>query len=160
MPPKQAVRYDLSDPDGKLIPVGEKAFRFKVPTPDRKRLTLDEILKDKKAVLVNFWFYGCEPCRKEFPAIQKLYDELKDKGFDVIALNLDDSSELIKNYLVARKLTFKVGMCTQDDDVWKEYHVPGCPTNYLLDSEGKIVWRKAGFEETEIRDALKKLGVQ
>ncbi len=159
-PPGQAVRYDLSDPESKLIPVGETAFRFTVPTPDRTRLSLDESSMGKKAVLVSFWYYGSEPCRREFTALQKVYEDLKSKGFEVIALNLNDSSELINSYVSAKKLTFKVGMCTEDDDVWKEYHVPRCPTNYLLDSEGKIVWRKAGFEETELRDALKALGVQ
>jgi outer membrane lipoprotein-sorting protein/peroxiredoxin len=159
-PPKLAARADLADPDGKLIPVGEKASRFSVRTPDGKRLTLDGLSNGKKAVLVYFWFYGCEPCRREFPALQKVYGELKDKGLEVIAINLNDSSDLITHYVAAKKLTFKVGMCTNDDPVWTDYRVTDCPTNYLLDSGGKVIWRKAGFDEAGIRNSLKKLGIE
>lgn len=160
VPPKEAVLYDLSDPDNKLIPVGEKAYRFSVPTPTGERLALEGLLKDKKAVLVNFWFYGCEPCRKEFPALQALYDELKDKGFEVVALNPMDSSDTIKKYVTGNGFTFLVGMCKEDDAILKEYRVLGYPTNYLLDSEGTVVWRKTGIDEKELRAALKKLGIQ
>jgi hypothetical protein len=78
--PREAVLYDSSDPDDKLVPIGEKAYRFSVPTPDGQPLTLNGLSKGKKAVLVNFLFHGCEPCRKEFPALQQLYEELKGKG--------------------------------------------------------------------------------
>jgi outer membrane lipoprotein-sorting protein/peroxiredoxin len=159
-PPRIAVRHDLSDPDAKLVPVGEQAHHFSVPAPDGRRLTLDGLATGKKAVLVCFWFYGCQPCRKQFPALQKLYDEMKDKGLEVIGINLNDSSELITNYMAAQKLTFKAGMCTEFDDVWKEYRASGCPTNYLLDSSGKVIWRRAGFEEAEMRLALKKLDIE
>jgi outer membrane lipoprotein-sorting protein/peroxiredoxin len=159
-PPKLAARDDLADPDSKLIPVGEKAYRFSVPAPGGKRLSLDQVSKGKKAVLVNFWFYGCRPSLGEFPALQKLYVELKDKGFEVIAINLNDSADLITHYLAAKKLTFKVGMCTEEDSVWQEYRAVDCPTNYLLDSSGTVIWRKAGFDEAEIRNSLKKLGIE
>lgn len=57
-PPAGATPHDLSDPSSKLIPLGEKAYRFTVPTPAGPQLTLDGLAKEKKAVLVNFWFHG------------------------------------------------------------------------------------------------------
>jgi hypothetical protein len=38
--------------------------------------------------------------------------------------------------------------------------VQAYPTNYVLDLEGKVVWRGVGFNEAEIRAALEKLGVK
>ncbi|MCS7080673.1 MAG: redoxin domain-containing protein [Chloracidobacterium sp.] len=163
-PPKEAVLYDLSDPAGKLVPVGEKAYRFTVPTPTGERLSLEELSKGKKAVLVNFWFYGCAPCREEFPKLQKLYDELKDKGLEVVAINFNDSPETILKYVKDNKFTFLIGMSQETeqgtkDPVLNEYRVIAYPTNYLLDADGKVVWRGVGFDEKEVRAALKKLGV-
>jgi hypothetical protein len=51
-------------------------------------------------------------------------------------------------------------MCTEEDSVWQEYRAVDCPTNYLLDSSGTVIWRKAGFDEAEIRNSLKKLGIE
>ncbi|GIX04279.1 MAG: hypothetical protein KatS3mg114_0148 [Planctomycetaceae bacterium] len=68
--PKGTARYDSSDTTGQLIPLGEKAYRFTFPTPDGQNLSLDSLLKVKKAILVNFWFHACEPCRKELPIVQ------------------------------------------------------------------------------------------
>lgn len=42
----------------KLIPVGQAAPDFELPTPDGARLSLSGALQDKRPVLLNFWFYG------------------------------------------------------------------------------------------------------
>lgn len=44
--------------------------------------------------------------------------------------------------------------------VGKTYGVQVYPANYLVDAEGKIVWRGVGFNETKLREALEKLGVR
>ena len=46
------------------------------------------------------------------------------------------------------------------DSVFAKYGVQAFPTNYLLDSSGKIVFRSVGFDEAGIRKALATLGVQ
>jgi thiol-disulfide isomerase/thioredoxin len=40
-----------------------------------------------KIVLVNFWATWCKPCTTEMPAMQKMYDKLREKGFIVLAVN-------------------------------------------------------------------------
>lgn len=42
----------------------------------------------------------------------------------------------------------------------KAYGVQAYPTNYLVDSDGKVAWRGVGFNEPELREALAKLGVE
>ena len=44
--------------DEKLIPVGKDAPDFQLPQPGGNRIALSDVRKEKKAVLVNFWFYG------------------------------------------------------------------------------------------------------
>ena len=52
---------------------------FTVTDIDENTFTLSEALKDHEAVLINFWATWCGPCRNEFPAINKVYEEYKDR---------------------------------------------------------------------------------
>ena len=41
-----------------------------------------------KIILLNFWATWCKPCMTEMPAMQTVYDQLRDKGFVVLAAQL------------------------------------------------------------------------
>ena len=60
--PKGAKLYapptQSEDPSDSLIPVGKTAPAFSLPNPAGGNVSLSESLRGKKAVLVNFWFYG------------------------------------------------------------------------------------------------------
>ena len=40
-----------------------------------------------KVVLVNIWATWCAPCRAEMPALDRLYQERKDRGFVVLGMS-------------------------------------------------------------------------
>lgn len=98
------------------------------------------------------------------PHLQKLYSKLKDKGFEIIAVNSGDSKETINSYFKKEKFTFLVGMDSEqggkDYGVASKFGVQAYPTNYLLDESGKIVFRSLGFDEEGLIKALEKLGVK
>lgn len=155
----------FSNGNPELLPRGSMAPDFTLPTPTGGQISLASALRGKKAVLINFWFDGCIPCRDEFPRLQKLYNELKDKGVEIVAVNTIDSAETINKYLKESKLSFKIGMTgprgSKDFGFHKQYGVTGYPTNYLLGSEGKIVFRATGFNsDYGLRGALEKMGVR
>jgi outer membrane lipoprotein-sorting protein len=61
VPPRGATLYtqpSLDDYNKKLLAVGSVAPKFTLSAPTGGRVELAEALKGKKAVLVNFWFYG------------------------------------------------------------------------------------------------------
>ena len=60
------------------------------------------------------------------------------------------------------KFTFKIVMGGEGENytVGKAYGVQAYPTNYLVDADGKIVWRSVGFDEQGLKDALAKMGVK
>ena len=53
----------------------------------------DESIRDGK-VLVDFWAPWCGPCRMLTP----IMDEIKNEGYNVYKVNVDDNHELAKKY--------------------------------------------------------------
>jgi thioredoxin-related protein len=94
-----------------------------------------------------------------------MYEELKDKGMGLVAVNGFDSDAVINKYIEEKKFTFQVGMADKKEggatyDVALKYGVSAYPTNYLVDSSGKVIWRGIGFNEEAIRKALTEAGVK
>ncbi len=58
--------------------------------------------------------------------------------------------------------TFLIGMKGKGDnyDAALQYRVQAYPTNYILDSSGKVIFRSVGFDEAGIRKALEKLDIK
>lgn len=58
-PPEEATEFNPNaSMEAGLLPVGKEAPNFTLPTPTGGRVSLTEALKGKKALLINFWFYG------------------------------------------------------------------------------------------------------
>lgn len=143
--------------DAKLIAMGKSVPAFNLATPTGGKLSLAQVSTGKKATLINFWFVGCPPCREEFPELQKLYAKLKTDGFAIVGINQGDDNASINGFLKERKITFPIVKGV--DGTFEQYGIQAFPTNYLLDSTGKVVYRSVGFDEAGLKAALKKLGL-
>lgn len=159
---EEVKQPERPDPEKSLLAVGKPAPEFKLPQPGGGELSLTELVKEKKAVLVNFWFRDCPACNAEFPLLQKLYEEKKDQGFELVAVNSSDPEDVIQKYVQENKFTFKVVMGAQGETfpLGDAYGVMVFPTNYLIGPDGNILWRGAGFNEAALRAALEKAGVK
>lgn len=144
--------------NAKLLKVGAKAPAFNLATPTGGKLSLAQALKGKKAVLVNFWFFNCGPCREEHPELQKLYTSLKGKGFGLVAVDQGDDSKTILGYMKKAGLTFPAVKGVSG--TFTAYGVQAFPTNYLVGANGKILYRSVGFDEAGLKAALAKAGLK
>lgn len=134
------------------------------PAPD---FTLEDLdgnpvrLADQQGqvVLINFWATWCGPCRLEMPALQARYDALKDEGFTVLAVNLDEPREDAALFAQDLGLTFPV-LLDPGAKVNDLYRVRGYPTSYFVDRQGNVDALHVGImTEAQIDEYLAKLGL-
>lgn len=112
-------------------------------------------------VLINFWATWCGPCRLEMPHLQEAYEEHKDKGFTVIAIDakIDDGREAVLAFVDELNLTFPVVKDATGDVETNKYNVVGYPTSVFIDRNGIIQYVHRGpmtkdFIEEKLQDIL------
>ena len=96
-----------------------------------------------KTVVLNFWAIWCAPCRSEMPALEASYNEYRDQGLVVIAVNVSESSDTVLEFAQSRSLTFP--MFWDRDQQWmRAFEVRSLPTTFFIDHNGTIVSRHIG----------------
>ncbi len=125
----------------KELSVGQPAPIFSQATPDGKTVSLADYRG--KYVLVDFWASWCGPCRAENPAVTKVYNQYKNRGFDILGVSLDKPGERAK-WLKAIQDDQLAWTQVSDLKGWgnavaQRYGVRSIPQNYLVGPDGKIV---------------------
>jgi peroxiredoxin len=106
-----------------------------------------------KPVLLHFWATWCAPCQEELPALQRLYEDMGDDQFEIVAVNIDrgDPTKVLE-YIDKYKLTF-LNLLDPEQTVRKQYFIRGLPTSYLIDSEGQLRGFVSGARTWAVKDS-------
>jgi peroxiredoxin len=97
--------------------------------------------------LLNIWATWCIPCRQEMPAMQKAYARLKDDGFTIAAVSIDEGGpETVREFVREFGLTFDV-LQDRSGRISTLYQTTGVPESFLLDKNGVIVKRVIGAHD-------------
>ena len=132
-----------SDLTGVKYQLGDVIRDFSYLTTDGDMFTLSEVLKTKKAVLINFWYSTCGPCVNEFPYLQSAYEKYQD-DIEVIALNNypTDTDATVKNFKNSMGLTFPVAK--DPSRLGSAFGLVGYPTSIMVDRYGTICLIEVG----------------
>ncbi len=138
-----------------------KTADFSLKSTDGQTHRLGDLI-GKKVVVISFWNIACKPCRKEMPKLQELYDELKDRGLEILAINTDGPSDMpgVKPLVRRKGYTYPV-LLDSEQKVVKLYN-PRCilPYTALVDLEGKVVFTHLGYnsgDEMELKNKILEL---
>jgi thiol-disulfide isomerase/thioredoxin len=94
--------------------------------------------------LVNVWATWCTSCREEMQDLAGIHRDYGPLGLRVVAVSVDAGSErLVRRVVESESLTFPV-VHDQAGRIQKQYRVVGVPTNYLIGSDGRVLWQQVG----------------
>lgn len=99
-----------------------------------------------KPVIVNFWATWCPPCREELPAMNRAWGEIKNQGIEMLAVNVGEDEDTIFSFMGDYPIDFTV-LLDESGDIINEWPVKGVPTTFVVDPEGKLVYRAIGGRE-------------
>ncbi|QET04488.1 thioredoxin family protein [Cupriavidus pauculus] len=109
-----------------------------------------------KVVLVDFWTYSCINCVNTLPYVKQWYEKYKDKGLVVVGVHtpefpFEKSTSNVEAAIKRFGITYPVA---QDNNyaTWSAYSNQYWPATYLIDADGKIVYKHYGegaYAETE-----------
>lgn len=123
-----------------LIPAPQKGFLapdFTLETLDGKTVTLSDLRG--QAVIVNLWASWCGPCRLEMPAFKKVYEEYKDRGLVILAVNStsQDSRTAVETFVAEYQLPFPIPLDTKGE-VARLYRLSALPSTFFIGCDGAI----------------------
>ena len=110
-----------------------------------RTVTLSEYLK-KGPVLINFWATWCSPCKKEMVYLDKFERKYKDEGLSILSISVDSQKSLshVRSYIRANDYIYDIFL-DPNRQVFKKLNGNLMPTNVLIDTEGKVLWRHYGY---------------
>jgi peroxiredoxin len=122
---KPAPEFALKDADGKTVHLAD--YKGKV-------------------VLLDFWATWCAPCKIEIPWFMEFEQQLKDRGFAVVGVSMDeDGWSAVKPYLQEMKVNYRILL--GNEQVGAIYGgVDSLPTTFLIDRQGKIASVHIGLD--------------
>jgi peroxiredoxin len=117
--------------------VGQLAPDFTLPLVGGGEVKLSDLRG--KVVLVNFWATWCPPCKAEMPSMERLYAQIKNRGFELLAINAEvDGLEILPEFLQQHPHTFPIPVDTEGE-VQTGYGVFRFPESFIIDRDGRIV---------------------
>ena len=122
------------------IPAPQQGFLapdFELKTTAGETVKLSDLRG--QAVLVNLWATWCPPCRAEMQSIEKVYQEYKDRGFAVLAVNMtyQDDAQAIMPFVNEQRLTFPI-LLDETGKMANAYQLRSLPSSYFIRRDGTI----------------------
>jgi thiol-disulfide isomerase/thioredoxin len=118
------------------VKIGLPAPNFSFPGLDGKKVSLTDF--KGKVVFLNIWATWCPPCREEMPSMEKLYQELKGKDFEILAININASgAEVVAPFMKEYTLSFPA-LLDPDGTIQNLYGTTGVPESFIINKKGVI----------------------
>lgn len=103
-----------------------------------------------KVRYIDFWASWCPPCRVSIPEIVALQDELGGSRFEVVGINVDERIDDAMRFL-GRYPTNYDNLSDPQGTTAKAYALPGMPTSFVVDPEGRVTLVHVGFKRGDMK---------
>ncbi len=117
---------------------------FELPDLNGGRVKLSDL--KGKVVVINFWTTWCPSCRIEMPDLEKLHQRFKSSEFALLAVDLRESRQTVRQYLQDHKLSF-TALLDSDGEVGQRFGIRSIPTTFILGQNGGMVGKAIGARQ-------------
>ena len=111
-------------------------------------------------MLVNFWASWCAPCKEETPALQRVYQKLRDQGLVIVGVDLRNQERKgpegdadVRAFVERYGVTYPIALDVSGETA-RAFHVLPLPTSYFVDQSGSIRYVRVGQITAEEVEAL------
>ncbi len=111
---------------------------FILPNTQGKDVNLENVLKEHKAVLLNFWATWCPPCREEIPDLIRLQEKYGPRSFTVLGVNVGESSAKVSAFMDLTRINYPM-VLDRKQKVSQQFRIVGIPTSLLVAQDGKVL---------------------
>ena len=120
---------------------GDPAPDFQIRTIDNQEITLSDL--KGKIIILAFWKRDQDYSEKTLADLERVYQEYRDRGVTVLALNGDKASEPeIRSIGTTQTLNYPLAS-DPELDVYGRFGVMVLPTTLVIGPEGKLVYHRS-----------------
>jgi len=137
-------------PSRRLERLNRKAPEFELSAMDGRKIKSSDF--KGRIVVLNFWGIWCGACKEEFPLLQELWDQYRNRGVVVLSINInagqysaERNRELTEKLIAKNNLTFTV--LTHEGDLAPRYGGTAVPATYLIDQNGFVQYEFLGYDK-------------
>lgn len=110
-----------------------------------------KIILGEKYTLIDFWFSYCSPCIAQIPKYLDINKKYSGKDFQIVQIstdvtkNVDNWKRILKKYDLSWQ-----SLLDENAKISMAFNINVFPTNFLLDSQGRILKRDISQDDLEI----------
>jgi thiol-disulfide isomerase/thioredoxin len=109
-----------------------------------------------QVVLVNFWASWCPPCMAEMPSMQRLSQRMADRPFQILAVNVAESSATVWKFKKLLNMEFTT-LLDDGGETAREWGAELLPSSYVVDADGRIVYLVLGSLDWDSASVITRL---
>jgi thiol-disulfide isomerase/thioredoxin len=106
-----------------------------------------------RLLVFDFWIKNCGPCMESWPHLQALQKKYGGASFQLLSINAEDSRKDVGFFFTREQPAYQ--MLYNGKALAAQLGVPAYPTLIIVDSNGKVLYSGAGFDQEKIEGIIR-----
>jgi cytochrome c biogenesis protein CcmG/thiol:disulfide interchange protein DsbE len=135
----------------------ENAPQLVLETIDGSTFSLEKARAEGPVVL-DFWATWCKPCIKGLPKLQEIAQAYKEKGVQVLTVNVDGprNRPKVRPFMRRHNIELPV-LLDQTNEVLSLFHLAGVPATLIIAADGTVFYKHQGYRSGDAEKLKEKL---